>query len=73
MRFRLGSSSREPAPRSGRAGFYSQVAFPADEEQGEAASWGETTVLHRQIFPSAFGEGARETQRGNHGQRLKKI
>lgn len=34
------------------------------EERGEAASWGETTALHRQISPSAFEEeGARDTER----------
>lgn len=42
------------------------------EEQGEAASWGETTVLHRQIFPSAFGVGARETER-KPGAKIEKI
>lgn len=37
----LGSSRREPTPRSGRAGFYSQVAFPVDVKSREKQHPGE--------------------------------
>lgn len=73
VRFRLGTSHRKPAPRSGRAGFPSQVAFPIDVKSRERQHPGEKPQFctgRSSHQPSMKKE--QERQRGKPGAKIEK-